>query len=257
MLIASSRHRPDDLDVWALRERMDLMHYRTRRMMALVDAAKARLEAFCADRAYLAVSWGKDSVVVADIAARMGLGLPLYWYRQVPHANPDCDAVRDACFGQWGRHTYTEQAWRAVAIEDGWSTPSWAECLREIHAAYGDRYISGIRGQESGIRRIVQARWGAATERTCRPIVDWREDDVFAYLAGRGLPVHPAYACSFGGMLERRSLRVSTMGSDRGAGHGRAHWEQSYYGDHIEAVTQEWERQMGRRAGHAMVWWAD
>jgi phosphoadenosine phosphosulfate reductase len=257
MLIPSHRHRADDLDVWAMRERMDLMQYRTRRMKGLVDAAKARLEAFCTDRAYIAISWGKDSVVVADIAARMGLGLPLYYYRQVPHANPDCDAVRDACMALWARPAYLEQSIAATPTDEGWWRPKWAERLVDVHAQFGERYISGIRGQESGIRRIVQARWGAMTERTCRPITDWREDDVFAYLAGRNLPVHPAYACSYGGMLERRALRVSTIGGDNGAGMGRTQWERDYYCDHVEAITQEWERQMGRRAGHAMVWWAD
>ena len=257
MLIASSRHRPDDLDVWALRERVDLMQFRTARMGRLIDSARRNLEVFCAERAYIAISWGKDSVVVADIAARMGLGLPLYYYAQVPHANPDCELVRDACLAIWGPRPYLEQRIDATATDEGWWRPKWAERLVDVHAQFGDRYISGIRGQESGVRRIVQARWGAMTERTCRPIMDWREDDVFAYLAGRDLPAHPAYACSYGGMLERRALRVSTIGGDNGAGMGRTQWERDYYGEHVEAITAAWEQQTGRRAGHAMVWWAD
>ena len=55
--------------------------------------------------------------------------------------------------------------------------------------------------------------------------------DVFAYLASRQLPVHPAYAMLGGGRYQRDRIRVSSLGGRRGDGMGRAEWEREYYGD--------------------------
>lgn len=70
--------------------------------------------------------------------------------------------------------------------------------------------------------------------------------DVFAYLAARDLPVHPAYAMSHGGRLDRRWLRVGSIGGTRALGRGRMEWESAYYGDVITAGRAE-QDQHGRK----------
>jgi len=91
--------------------------------------------------------------------------------------------------------------------------------------------VSGVRGEESGVRKLRMRRWGTSSERTCAPIGWWCGGDVFAYLHQHDLPVHPAYAMSFGGTLDRNRIRVASLGGERGTGFGRRDWEHRYYRD--------------------------
>lgn len=50
--------------------------------------------------------------------------------------------------------------------------------------------------------------------------------------------MHPAYACSFGGALDRERIRVSSLGGQRGTGHGRREWEWAYYRDEMMALGE-------------------
>lgn len=82
---------------------------------------------------------------------------------------------------------------------------------------------------------------GVATSRTCRPIGWWSSADVWAYLARHDLPVHPAYAMTLGGRLERDRIRVHSIGGEDGASFGRVEWEDRYYGD-LTARLRGWTR---------------
>lgn len=126
-----------------------------------------------------------------------------------------------------------------VCQENDWRLPKHLRGARRAAAyrteEFGPRHITGIRAEESRIRTLVQHRFGDATERTARPIGTWAATDIFAYLAGHNLPVHPAYAMSHGGTLDRRWLRVHALGGVTGADKGRADWEESYFGDVIRS----------------------
>lgn len=74
------------------------------------------------------------------------------------------------------------------------------------------------------------ARWGVSTDRTCAPIGNWTAEHVFTWLHMLNLPVHPAYAQTYGGQLDRGRIRVGALGGERGTGHGRREWERRYYG---------------------------
>ena len=56
-------------------------------------------------------------------------------------------------------------------------------------------------------------------------------------LAKHDLPVHPAYAMSFGGRLDRIWLRVSPIGSITNSHKGRADWEAHYYRDVMDGKS--------------------
>lgn len=92
------------------------------------------------------------------------------------------------------------------------------------------------RRAESAARELSARVHGVSTTRFCRPILDWPHWAVWAYLYAHDLPVHPAYACTLSGQLDRDRLRVHAIGNpesgDRGYGRGRAEWEAHYYPQH-------------------------
>lgn len=93
-----------------------------------------------------------------------------------------------------------------------------------------------MRADESRARKLRSAAWGAATQNTCAPLDRWSNAEVFAYLARFDLPIHPAYAMSYGGALARDQIRVDCIGGRTGRGKGRREWEWTYYRDEIIAL---------------------
>lgn len=236
MLIRSPRHTPEDLDAWEVEERTDALHAQRVDLEKKARAAMEELERFARGAiGYVGVSWGKDSVVVAHLAARVasfgGPSLPVVWVRVKERENPDCPLVRDAFMARHPHLRYEEIVADVPAIGLT-SSLGFEEAARR----HGDRHISGVRAEESAVRKIRTRRWGLSTERACAPIAWWTHRDVFAFLHAHDLPVHPAYACLMGGILERKHLRVAALGGKRGQGFGRHEWEQMYY---PEAVSRE------------------
>lgn len=225
MLIASPRHTRADIDAWARWERQDDAYVQSGALRRHTERAVVEIGAFASTGpCYVGVSWGKDSVVVAHLAYTRSL--PLVWIRVEPIANPDCVLVRDAFLSRFPSVDYREIEEWCTHDENGWHATGTLE--RGFARAPSRRYISGIRGEESSTRaRRVNA--GLSTERTCAPIGRWTSRDVFAYLRLHDLPIHPAYACTFGGVLDRGRVRVSSLGGARGTGRGRAEWERRYY----------------------------
>ncbi len=222
-LIASPRHTREDLRVWAEREAMDrllgaqLAHRETSARQAIADF-------LASGPAYVSMSWGKDSTTVAHLATCVVPEIALIWFAAGAMENPDCVLVRDAFVGRFGPR-YFEIQTPANGDPDSWDVDTRSS-----------RRITGIRSEESSVRAMSAATHGIATHRTCRPILRWTHEEVFAYLARHDLPVHPAYACSFGGALVRDRIRVGPLGGDHGTGHGRAEWERRYYGAELRRV---------------------
>lgn len=232
MLIPSHRHTEADLRLWQEYEAADAAMGRRLSLAKRASAALQAIEKFAASPCYCAVSWGKDSVVVADLVCRasraFNLRIPLVWVRVEPIANPDCESVRDA-FLNIHDVPYQEIIEWCERDNDGWhATGTLSRGFK--HAPCG-RYISGIRADESGTRTLLARTSGISTANTCRPLTWWSAADVFAYLAAKELPVHPAYAMTGGGRFPREGLRVASLGGRRGDGMGRTEWEREYYGD--------------------------
>ncbi len=204
---------------------------------------------------YVGVSWGKDSVVTAHLVWRaMGDRVPVVWVREEPHKNPFCLDVRDAFFALCPHKNYHEIVVQYSHDEMGWHATGTMELgFKTSRQMFGDRHVSGVRGKESSIRELVMKRWGTSTDRTARPIGWWSGEDVFAYLEKHNLPVHPAYAMSMGGLHTRSRLRVCCLGGERGTMFNRRELEETYYRPEIEAITQEWERLTGLKAGSRWV----
>lgn len=232
MLITSPRHRDGDVDRWADDERVDAIVARSRKHSSAVARSIDALLAFVAGGpCYAGVSWGKDSVVIAHLVATHAPHVPLVYVRVEPAANPDCDLVRDAFLSTCPRIAYDEIVVQMERDDRGaWLGTGRLEAGFDIaRERHGERYISGVRANESRTRRMRCATHGLITKRTCAPLGWWRGEDIFAYLHAHGLPVHPAYACSQGGAWARDRIRVASLGGERGSGMGRAEWEDLYY----------------------------
>ncbi|HAT1184537.1 phosphoadenosine phosphosulfate reductase family protein [Corynebacterium striatum] len=239
-LIESPRITTADQKAWDELARYDRLLATRLPLDDLAEHGREMIREFAAQGGcYVSTSWGKDSVVVAHMAATSGLTLPLVWVRVDKWENPDCPTVRDAFLEEYGAQVdYHEisvpasaQRWWDNNLEESSTKRTSRAGFDEAAQRFGDRHISGIRAEESRVRRISQARWKGMSARACRPIGEWSATDVFAYLHKYDLPVHPAYAMSYGGRRDRRWLRVSSLGGVRGADKGRAEWEAAYYGD--------------------------
>jgi phosphoadenosine phosphosulfate reductase len=242
-LIQSHRPTREDLRVWERWDRADRALYasgatRTKEQQA-IDALRMFAEQPLPY--YVSVSWGKDSVVVADLVARHYdlLGCPpIVWFPAGAIENPDCVLVRDAFLRT---HDVEYREIEASLTSDDWDRTighdgAQAEFER-VARQLAPRYVSGVRAEESSTRRMAVGSHGLASRGSARPIGTWGYHHVYAYLAGRDLPVHPAYACTLDGAIDRAALRVSTIGGERGRRFGRDQWERRYYPEMFRVVA--------------------
>jgi phosphoadenosine phosphosulfate reductase len=243
MLIHSHRHSLADLGTWKRLARYDALAATAQRLDRRIERAVDALVAFAAaGPAYCGVSWGKDSVTVAHMVALYTSNVPIVWLRWEPWTNPDCVAVRDAFLARHPSVTYDEIEVRWTRGPDAeWVSPdpSDRDGFKAARDRHGPRHISGVRADESRVRRLRCARWGESSPMTCAPLARWSSLDVFAYLARYDLPIHPAYAMSFGGALPRDEIRVDALAGLSGTGRGRREWEWCYYRDEMAALGED------------------
>ena len=247
MLIASPRHTPQDLQAWRDLERYDVALGASERMDALEADAVATIRDWLttANNPYASMSWGKDSVCVAHLAHLADPTVPLRAVRVADWEPPETDWTRDAYLDTHPGTQYEEAIYNGTVPQRG--EPGFEEVHSDpnrkptniMRALRGD-YISGVRAEESRMRAQSLLWHGVATGHTCRPIIKWRATDVFAYLHSRRLPVHPVYAMSYGGAMDRRWLRVYILGSTKPTLSKRdsASWEDRYYGDVLAAARR-------------------
>ena len=241
MLIEIPEHEPRDLEAWYRLERSDPITARSRLHAKRLERSRRALADFVSadSTGYCGVSWGKDSVVVAHLVVELarsgGPVIPLVWVRVETAANPHCPLVRDA-FLAAHPHPYDEICSTLNPSLTGPNARRTRNGFEEAARRYGARHISGVRADESSARRKRCSHWGESTKATCAPLAWWSSEDVYGYLYAHQLPVHPAYAMNMGGKLEREWLRVSSLGGERGTGHGRREWEQRYYPERMREL---------------------
>lgn len=232
MLLLNGRATARDIEAWERFRRHYVAHGALALHQRRVQRAESELLKFTerVPRCYCGVSWGKDSVVVADMVSRLAPQIPLVWIRVSPIENPDCFAVRDTFLEMHPRQSYREIVIGSKFRDGEYHATGTLEQGFEIAAnEFGDAHVSGIRGAESGMRALRVARYGESSARTCAPIARWDGADVFAFLIARRLPIAEAYACTIGGNLDPCRIRVASLGGKRGDGWGRAAWEWRYY----------------------------
>jgi phosphoadenosine phosphosulfate reductase len=244
-LISSPRHRNEDLDLWRDLEAADLVRARRLLVSGKVKRSKQAIADFLEKngKAYVAVSWGKDSVVTAHLAREVAPVIPLMHLRPCNH-NPDVDRVRDFYLEHFPGQAYHEEivdyggihaAGLSNVEQDKATDIVWYAAIERVHEALGTggKHISGVRADESPGRRLRCRKHGMNTVNTCAPLAWWNNEEVFAYLAHHRLPVHPAYACLGGGRWPRECIRVAEIGDIGGSNGGRRQWEKEYYGEEL------------------------
>jgi phosphoadenosine phosphosulfate reductase len=226
MLIKCDKHTKEDLELWTEYEETDQL-YINEKLEYKEQKAMKTIKTFNSN--YISISWGKDSTVLAHLCHRANIKKICVWIIVKDIVNPYCYDVRDIFLSRY-KIKYEEivmerwhdgQRWRATkTLEKG---------FKKVENKYGKKYISGIRGQESGIRKIVMKLWGEQTDKTCRPLIYWKEQDIFSYLKKYDLPVHPNYGMLGGGRYDRKYLRVASLGIKRGDCFDKEQWEKEYY----------------------------
>lgn len=251
MLIPSHRIHAADHDTWKTRERYDAKLAKSPHLERLETEAVNELKQFFTDHpdAFGSMSWGKDSVVVAHLISLVHPDAVLKRARVKDWEPPETDWVRDHFLDAHPKIQYEEHIYDGRVPQRG--EPGFEEVHQDpnrkatniMSKLIPGKYISGVRAEESAMRRQSLKWHGIATNITCRPIIKWAATDVFAYLHRHQLPVHPTYAMTYGDMLDRRWLRVHILGSTkaaRSAVYGREmdSWEEDYYGDILTQARQ-------------------
>lgn len=264
MLIDYYTLTDQDRDHWAQLERYDraLARALNRKVADAINTIRAFRQAH--PDAICSTSWGKESMVVAHLTRRADPSIPLVWVPTIradgiSYESPPTYTVRDAFLNVYPG-AYQERATVARNPKRGdpnyhpdqYSDPQYRS-QDVLGEAITEPYISGVRAEESRIRAISIGHRGTTTARTCRPIGRWGTTEVFAYLAAHNLPVHPAYAATYGGLLDRRWLRVHPLRGKPPArstiyGRDMDDWEDQYFptltthqprtGDQTDAVVQ-------------------
>ncbi len=191
------------------------------------------------------ISWGKDSVVLAHLARRLDPNIPLVWVPVIRSDGTSYEdwgtyAVRDAfldrCPGAYEERPFVSRiplrgdpGYRPGQYRDEAGRPVPEFDQDALGESITEPYASGVRAEESRARTVAVARHGTVSTRTARPIGHWSGLHVFGYLAVHDLPVHRLYACSYGGRVDRRRLRVHTLRSWTPPVHD---WDQEAWEDH-------------------------
>lgn len=239
MLLPSERHSPADLDWWKRQHLRDYMHGGDLSRSHRPESAMADIRDFSdSGPCYMGTSWGKDSVVALHLLVLSGASVPVvHIVQDGPHKDPDQHRVRDAFLSRWSidYHEIIVED-RGVLQHETGHAPGLDAGIKEAQARFGKRWISGLRADESGVRKL-SARKGLRD--SCWPIKWWTAQDVYGWLVLHDLPIHPAYAMTRGGTWDREQIRVSIIGGQKGRGLGRLDWEQHYYPDIIDRLRAE------------------
>jgi phosphoadenosine phosphosulfate reductase len=240
MLIKSSRHTEKDLKIWKEYEEMDQLNIE--KIKNKEEKAVECLKNFVNENdCYIGISWGKDSITIADLALRNNIDIELIHLFCIPSHNYECDKVRDVFLKLYPNVRYKEIIvdYNNVyllnlpeSIQDKETDKLWYKAFNNLNK----KHISGVRQEESGLRKMRMKRWGLTTKNTCCPIGYWRNKDVFAYLKKYDLPVHPNYAMLGNGRYRRENIRVAEIGDIKGRNMGRGEWEQEYYSNELNRL---------------------
>ena len=244
MLIASPRHTEKDLIHWRHLLAQDYLHMRSKTYRTHVDQTKSIIDEFVSrkERFYISISWGKDSVVLADMMWKAGARCKYIYVRNLAREPEGNIEVRDTCLQLYPQMDYQEISYDYADADETYfdrkgRPHKWQNILSELQQDYGC-HVTGIRYDESAKRKRRFIFNGIETVNSFAPFRWINCADIFAYLLENDLPVHPNYAMTGGGIWDKYRIRVAAIGNKEGDGMGRLQWEQRYYLDILNRVNK-------------------
>lgn len=244
MLIYSDRIKPADLELWNEMLDIDRLHVDADVFAGHEILTQKIIRSFAdvEKQYFIAISWGKDSVVLADMFHRLGYRPNCVYIRNLTREIPDNLLVRDEFLKLYPDMKYEE-------ISYSYSTPDetyfnkkgepvkWYNILQDLKKKYGC-HVTGIRFDESAKRKRRFLFHGIETEFSFAPFRYFTVKDIFAYLYKYNLPIHPNYAMQGGGRWDKYRIRVAAVGNKEGDGIGRKEWEREYYSDILNMIDK-------------------
>lgn len=236
----------------------DLAHYRLPAMRERIGESRRLLEqALERGRVGVSFSGGKDCTVVAGLLRTLYPSAPLGFFDSGCDYPETYETIR-----VWGARTITPQRYLIDMLREmgewGYRGPAYTGTIYDCHAYLflePDRQFTvaeglavtcwGLRAQESRTRRLYRDihgpyHYSATREVTvCNPIMDWREKDVWAYIAGAGLPYNRIYDRYAALGLPRRAWRVSSILNTGGADRGKFAVLRQLHPDLFHALSAE------------------
>lgn len=213
----------------AIRARMRSFRDRVDRSLEIISDAMPTVRA-----PHVALSGGKDSTVALHLARTIDPTIPALWFDDELEYDGTVEFVSLA-----GGDYLTIRGWRSLTGMNlgrghaGWflpwrNEPYWRkpDPRMVIHEdtwwhqvpllAGFDATITGVRASESGYRKKHVAAHGVTYQRAhgdtvIQPLARWNLEDVWAYIADRELPYHPAYDAMAMAGIERKLQRVGPL----------------------------------------------
>ena len=245
---------------WSVWYKTARLRWRLSPMRARVLSARRLLRAFFArvSHPYVAFSGGKDSLVVLDLALQLSPTVQVVWSDE-DWLPPGTAEFIETIEGHYGiriirareRHGAKEfhalygvwpvcSAPRPVDFE----ADTWGEVME--HFGFGGVILGLRRGESAGrhfaLRRPLRQCKGDGLWHVA-PIYDWSCDEVWSYIAGNDLPVHPAYREMIEAGVEPEHARIGPLTAVRVYQYGM-----------LAFVKQQWPDLWNRfRADNPMV----
>lgn len=244
MLLQSDRHTERDLEYWHSLRKEDRIYGELLTRSGKPERAIERIRQFADLPCYASTSWGKDSTVMCHLLALSGVRVPVvHIVQEGPQKDPEQHRVRDAFLGRFDldyHEIVVEHDGSREHRDDGFARfPALEIGIRRARKRFGDRYISGLRAEESGLRKHALRKTFREAARSCWPIGRWTTKDVYGWAERHDLPLHPAYGCTRGGFWDREQIRVGIIGGPKGTQYGRAQWEWEYYPEVMRVLDPE------------------
>ena len=243
MLIESDRLTDADRYHWYQMLELDELHSRTGMYKTHVKLTMEIIVKFIEKNLnyYVAVSWGKDSVVLAHMFHFASAKCKYYYLHNIFRETEGCLAVRNEFLSRYPIE-YEEIVYNYAEADETYfdlkgRPAKWYNIRKGLHKKH-DIHVTGVRSDESAERRMRFKYFGLETEKTFAPFMHMEARDIFAYLLVNDLPTHPNYAMTGGGRWDKYRIRVSALGHERGAGIGRTNWETEYYPDRMSRIKK-------------------
>jgi phosphoadenosine phosphosulfate reductase len=205
----------------------DAIRGRMRSFASRVDATLFEVgEAILqAERPYVALSGGKDSVVALDIMRQFLPDIECVWCDDEIEYDGTCGFVQSiasghlsivsgyATHGGWFRPWRDSPYWRQPD-EDMIQTHQLVEDWAPANGY--DAAVTGVRADESMMRRQHAAPRGEYYHRkngtlVIQPLIGWQMHDIWAYIASRELSYHPVYDTMALAGIPRANQRVGPL----------------------------------------------